>query len=201
MSETMSAAHAAADRHPIGLIVTDDLQRNRLTVFFRLLLAIPHFIWVLLWGIVAEVAVLVAWFAALFTGRVPEGVHNFIAAWLRYSTRVTAYVFLLADPFPPFSSRGSYPIDVRIDPSQPQSRLTVFFRVFLAIPALLLTYVFRMVNQIVALLGWFYALATGRMHEGMRNISAWLLRYEVQTWAYLFLLTGRYPTLAGAPTP
>jgi hypothetical protein len=201
MSETMSAAHAAADRHPIGLIVTDDLQRNRLTVFFRLLLAIPHFIWVLLWGIVAEVAVLVAWFAALFTGRVPEGVHNFIAAWLRYSTRVTAYVFLLADPFPPFSSRGSYPIDVRIDPSQPQSRLTVFFRVFLAIPALLLTYVFRVVNQIVALLGWFYALATGRMHEGMRNISAWLLRYEVQTWAYLFLLTGRYPTLAGAPTP
>jgi hypothetical protein len=201
MSETMSAAHAAADRHPIGLIVTDDLQRNRLTVFFRLLLAIPHFLWVLLWGIPAQLAVVVAWFAAVFTGRVPDGLHNFIASWLRYSTRVTAYVFLLADPFPPFSSRGSYPIDVRIDPSQPQSRLTVFFRVFLAIPALLLTYVFRVVNQIVALLGWFYALATGRMHEGMRNISAWLLRYEVQTWAYLFLLTGRYPTLAGAPTP
>jgi hypothetical protein len=201
MSETMSASHAAADRHPIGLIVTDDLQRNRLTVFFRLLLAIPHFIWVVLWGIVAELAVLVAWFAALFTGRVPEGVHDFVAGWLRYSTRVTAYVFLLADPFPPFGGGGSYPIDARIDRPQPQSRLTVFFRIFLAIPALLLTYVFRVVNQIVALLGWFYALATGRMHEGMRNISAWLLRYEVQTWAYLFLLTGRYPSLAGAPTP
>jgi hypothetical protein len=35
----------------------------------------------------------------------------------------------------------------------------------------------------------------------MRNISAWLLRYEVQTYAYLMLLTGRYPSLAGAPTP
>jgi len=109
-------------------------------------------------------------------------------------------VFLLADPFPPFSGGGSYPIDLRIDPPQPQSRLSVFFRLFLAIPALLLTYVFRLVNQIVALLGWFYALATGRMHEGMRNISAWLLRYEAQTWAYLLLLTGRYPSLAGAPT-
>jgi ABC-type multidrug transport system fused ATPase/permease subunit len=200
MSETMSSSVATADVHPIGLIVTDDLQRNRLTVFFRLLLAIPHFIVVLLWGIVAELAVLVAWFAALFTGRVPDGLHNFIASWLRYSTRVTAYIFLLADPFPPFGSGGSYPIDVRIDPAQPQSRLTVFFRLLLAIPALLLTYVFRAVNQIVALLGWFYALATGRMNEGMRNISAWLLRYETQTWGYVFLLTGRYPSLAGAPT-
>jgi ABC-type multidrug transport system fused ATPase/permease subunit len=200
MSETMSSSVATADVHPIGLIVTDDLQRNRLTVFFRLLLAIPHFIVVLLWGIVAELAVLVTWFAALFTGRVPDGLHNFIASWLRYSTRVTAYVFLLADPFPPFGGGGSYPIDVRIDPAAPQSRLTVFFRLLLAIPALLLTYVFRAVNQIVALLGWFYALATGRMNEGMRNISAWLLRYETQTWGYVFLLTGRYPSLAGAPT-
>jgi Domain of unknown function (DUF4389) len=201
MSETMSAAHATADSHPIGLIVTDDLRRNRLTVFFRLLLAIPHFIWLTLWAIAAEIAVLIAWFAALFTGGVPNGLHNFIASWLRYSTRVTAYVFPLADPFPPCSSSGSYPVDVRIDSAQPQSRLTVVFRIFLAIPALVLTYVFRIVNQIIALLGWFYSLATGRMNEGMRNTSAWLLRYEVQTWGYLFLLTGKYPSLAGAPTP
>jgi hypothetical protein len=199
MSETMPAAQAAGS-HPIGLIVSDDLKRNRLTVFFRLLLAIPHFIVLLLWGIVAELAVIVAWFAALFTGRVPDGLHNFLASFLRYSTRVTGYVFLLADPFPPFGSGGAYPIDVRVDPPAPQSRLTVFFRLLLAIPALILVYVFRAVNQIVAFLGWFYCLALGQMNEGMRNISAWLLRYEVQTYAYLMLLTGRYPSLAGAPT-
>jgi Domain of unknown function (DUF4389) len=120
---------------------------------------------------------------------------------LRYATRVYAYIFLLADPWPPFSgAQGGYPIDVRIDPPQQQSRLTVFFRLLLAIPALILTSVFRAVNQIVALLGWFYALATGTMNEGMRNISAWLLRYETQTYGYVFLLTGRYPSLAGAPT-
>src|SRR5438105_7498143 len=170
----MSAAGALS--HPIGLIVTDDLKRSRLTVFFRILLALPHLIWVALWGFVAELALLVAWFAALFTGRVPDGVHNFIAAWLRYSTRVTAYAFLLADPFPPFGAGGSYPVDARIDSAETQSRLTVFFRTLLAIPAFLLTYVFRMVNQLVALLGWFYCLFTGHMHEGMRDISAWLLR-------------------------
>ena len=200
MSEGVSSSIATADSHPIGLIVTDDLHRNRLTVAFRLLLAIPHFIVVLLWGVLTNLIVLVAWFAALFTGQVPDGLHNFIASWLRYATRVTAYVFLLTDPFPQFGSSGSYPVDARIDPAAPQSRLTVFFRIFLAIPALLLTYVFRAVNQIVAFLGWFYTLATGHMHQGMRDISAWLLRYETQTWGYVLLLTGRYPSLAGAPT-
>ncbi len=191
---------ASSTAHPIGLIVTDDLRRSRLTVFFRLLLVIPHLIWLSLWGIVAELAVLVAWFAALFTGRVPDGLHGFIAGFLRYSTRVNSYMLLLANPYPPFSSAGSYPVDARIDPAKSQSRLTVFFRFLLVIPAALLSYVFRAVNNLVALLGWFYCLATGRMNEGMRNISAWLLRYEIQTYAYVFLLTGTYPSLAGAPT-
>jgi hypothetical protein len=186
--------------HPIGLIVTDDLQRSRLTVFFRIFLAIPHLIWLAIWGIAVELVVFLAWFVALVMGYVPDGFHNFIAAYVRYLTRVTGYIFLLADPFPPFTSAGTYPIDARIDLAKPQSRLTVLFRLILAIPAMILAYVFRLVNQIVAFLGWFYCLFAGRMHEGMRNISAWLLRYEVQTYAYIFLLTGRYPSLAGAPT-
>jgi hypothetical protein len=200
MSETLSTPMTAADHHPIGLIVTDDLRRNRLTVFFRLLLAIPHLIVIALWGILVEILVFVAWICGVVLGQVPEGLHDFIASWLRYTTRVTAYVFLLADPFPQFGGGGTYPVDLRIEGAALQSRLTVFFRIFLAIPALLLTYVFRIVNQIVALLGWFYCLATGRMHEGMRDISAWLLRYEAQTWGYVLLLTGRYPSLSGAPT-
>jgi hypothetical protein len=197
MSEPSTSS--SAQDHPIGLIVSDDRKRSRLTVFFRLLLVIPHLIWLSLWGIVAEIALIVAWFAALITGRVPDGLHDFMSRFLRYSTRVTAYCFLLANPYPPFGSSGSYPVDARIDPSQPQSRLTVFFRIVIAIPALLLAYVFRLVNQVVAVLGWFYCLATGRMHDGLWGLSAWLFRFELQTYAYLFLLTGRYPAISGAP--
>lgn len=193
------AAGGASD-HPVALIVTDDLKRSRLTVFFRLLLVIPHVVWISLWGIAVGFTVIVAWFAALFIGRVPAGLHNFNAAFLRYSTRVTGYLFLLADPWPPWASSVPYPIDVRVDRPVKQSRLTVLFRIVLAIPAVLLLYVFRGVNQIVALIAWFYCLALGRMHEGMRNLSAWLLRYEVQTYAYVMLLTGHYPSLAGAPS-
>lgn len=201
MTVTGTMAATQGDRHPIGLIVDDDLSRNRLTVFFRLLLAIPQAIWLYFFGIVASIALFVAWVAALLLGRVPEGLHNFLAHYQRASAHLNAYILLLADPWPPFLGEpGSYPVDLRVDPPQPQSRLTVFFRVLLAIPAILLAYVFRIVNTLVAILGWFYCLAMGRMHQGMRDLSAWMFAYELQTYAYLFLLTGRYPSFAGAPT-
>jgi hypothetical protein len=186
--------------HPVTLVVTDDLKRNRLTVFFRILLVIPHLIWLWLWGIAAEVVLLVAWVAALIIGRVPHRMHNFLARFLRYSTRINAYILLLANPYPPFSTGKPYAVDARIGEAVPQGRLGIFFRIILAIPAFMITYVFRITNNVIALLGWFYALWFGRMHEGMRNTSAWLFRYEVQTTAYLLLLTSRYPSLAGAPT-
>jgi len=191
---------ANVDDHPIGLVVEDDLRRNRMTVFFRLLLAIPQAIWLGLWSIAAWVAVIIAWFAALVTGSVPAGLHMFLARYLRAATHFYSYVLLLADPWPPFGgAEGTYPVDLRVDPPAPQSRLTVLFRLVLAIPAFLLSYVFRVVNQLLAFLGWFYCLATGQMHEGMRDLSAWMVRYELQTYAYAYLLTGRYPSLAGGP--
>jgi hypothetical protein len=195
-----AAVTATPAPHPVGLIVTDDLQRSRLTVFFRLLLAIPQLVWLALWGIATVILVIVGWFAAVVTGRLPDGIHAFLAAYLRYATHVNAYVLLLAEPWPPFVGNVPYPIDLRVDPAETQSRLTVGFRIVLAIPALILSNVFRQVNDLVAFLAWFFCLATGHMHEGMRNLSAWLFRYELQTYAYVMLLTGRYPSLAGAPT-
>ena len=87
--------------HPIHLVVTDDLQRNRLTVLFRLLLAIPRVrLGRDLWAIAAGSRSIVAWFAGLFLGRVPDGLHNFIAAFVRYQTHVYAYFSIAAEPVP-----------------------------------------------------------------------------------------------------
>ncbi len=109
-------------RHPIWLVVNDDLERSRLTVFFRLLLVIPHVLWLLLWGIVIELAAIVAWFATLFGGRCPAGLHDFIARYLTYMTHVSAYLFLIADPYPSFSGRTGYPVDLEVDPPERQNR-------------------------------------------------------------------------------
>ena len=66
----------------------------------------------------------------------------------------------------------------------------------LVIPAYVFSGVLNVVAQAIAVIGWFICLALGRMPKGMRDLSAYCLRYQAQTFAYLFLLTSRYPTLA-----
>jgi hypothetical protein len=195
MSEQVPAVPAAsAAPHPIRLVVTDDLRRSRLTVFFRLLLLIPHLIWISLWTVAALLAVIVAWILGVVTGRVPDDLHRFFAAYDRYATHVYAYLWIAADPFPGFTGSPGYPIDLEIDAPTKQNRLTVFFRLLLAIPALIVQNVLQNVAFVVAVLAWFYSLVTGRMSEGMRNLLAYVLRYQAQTYGYVFLLTQRYPS-------
>jgi hypothetical protein len=49
------------------------------------------------------VALVIAFFAVLFTGRWPEGLRSFVVGVMRWGTRVNAYLLLLTDKYPPFS--------------------------------------------------------------------------------------------------
>lgn len=189
--------YADLPEHPIRIVVTDDLGRPRLTVLFRLLLAIPHLVWVTLWSVASIVCVIAAWFAALVTGRVPPVLHRFLAAYVRYTTHLTAFLYIVGRRFPGFTGRaGSYGVDVEIDPAERQGRLTILVRFALAIPALILGGALGGVAFTIALLVWWYALVRGRMPEGVRNLAASCLRYGTQMYAYLFLLTDSYPYAA-----
>lgn len=192
--DTIAGTASEQHPHPIRLVVNDDLQRNRLTVFFRLILAIPLLVWAALWGVIVLLAWIVNWFATLIMGQSPDGLHNFVALFLRYTTHVRAYTLLVADPYPSFSGKAGYPIDLEIDPPQRQNRLTVFFRFILAIPALLLSNIMSHLSNLLAIFSWVIALVLGRVPEGLRNFAALAIRIETQTSAYLMLLTGRYPS-------
>jgi hypothetical protein len=190
-------AMAAPAQHPISLQITDDLRRTRLTAFFRLILAIPHIIWALLLGILAVLAVIGNWFATLVQGRSPEGLHGFIAGYLRYTTHVSAYLWLIADPFPGFfmvNLKEDYPVDLEVAPPEVQNRWTVAFRLILAIPAMIIVQILRNISTVLAVFSWVMAVLTARVPQGLRNFSAFALRYETQTYAYLGILTQRYPS-------
>ena len=84
--------------------VREDL--NRWLPLVKWILAIPHYVVLILLWIGAIVAVLIAWFAILITGRYPRGLFDFVVGVGRYSLRVSAYAFLLVtDRYPPFSLR------------------------------------------------------------------------------------------------
>ena len=83
-----------------------DVERdlNRWLPLVKWLLAIPHFIVLGVLGIVAVFAVVIAWFAIIFTGRYPRPLFDYIVGVGRWVLRVQAYAFLLVtDEYPPFS--------------------------------------------------------------------------------------------------
>ena len=179
--------------HPIALELDDDLVRSRLTVLFRFLLAFPHFVWLLLWGVVAILAAFANGVYALVRGRSAVPLHRFLSAYVRYSAHVTAFVTLIANRFPGFTGEPGYALDVTIAPPERQSRWITFFRWILVLPALIVSGGFAGALVVVAFLGWFVAFATGGMPRGLRNLGASAVRYLAQTNAYWFILTDEYP--------
>jgi Domain of unknown function (DUF4389) len=146
--------------HPIRLVVEDDGRRNRLTVFFRLLLAIPHIIWFFLWSIAALVVAILNWFATLIMGRPPWAFHRFLCAYVRYSVHLSAYLFLVGNPYPGFvGEAGEYPVDIVLpDEPQEQRRWTTLIRIVLAIPAL---FIGSVLGGGLAPFGFFFARGGG----------------------------------------
>jgi len=140
---------------------------------------------------------------------VSGSLHRFLARFVRYAVHVQAYLLLLASPFPGFAGApGSSPVDVELSAEPPrQSRWRTLFRVPMALPALMLQNAFSVVLYVVALLGWFASLFTGREPRGLQRLGAWALGYAAQTNAFIFLLTDRYPytgpeaVLGGGPPP
>jgi hypothetical protein len=181
----------------VRLRVDDDLRRSRLTVLFRLLLVIPQLIWLEVWSVAVFWVLIFNWFVTLFAGRTEDDVQSFLGRWLRFQLHINAYLLLVANPWPPFSGKpGTYPVDLEIDPPERQSRWVTCFRIVLIIPAYVFATVLSTVAQVVAVISWFVCLVLGRIPRGMRDLTAYCLRYQAQTYAYLFLLTSRYPSLA-----
>jgi Domain of unknown function (DUF4389) len=85
-----------------------DVERdlNRGLPLVKWFLAIPHYIVLVFLGLGAVIAVIVAWFAILFTGRYPRSLFDYVVGVARWGLRVQAYAFLLlTDRYPPFSLR------------------------------------------------------------------------------------------------
>jgi hypothetical protein len=204
--------------HPVRLVVEDDLRRNRASVFFRLILAIPHFIWIALWSIAMVLVAIANWLVTLVTGTPNVTMHGWTCAYVRYSLHLNAYLYLVGNPYPGFmGEEGEYPIDVRLPAPAPQPRWKTFFRIFLALPALILAsalgggggfnYTSRSgggsryaglsargaLSGSCAFLGWFAVLVKGRMPKGLRDAAAYGVGYGAQTLAYLLFVTDRYP--------
>jgi hypothetical protein len=76
---------------------------NRWLPLVKWFLAIPHYVVLFFLYIGLILAVIVAWFAILFTGRYPRGLFDFVEGVFRWHNRVVGYAYILVtDEYPPF---------------------------------------------------------------------------------------------------
>jgi Domain of unknown function (DUF4389) len=165
------------------------------------LLAIPHLAIVNVLGSVSDVLAVISWFAVLFTGRLPAGLASFQAMYLRYALRTATYFGFLREEYPPFGF-ATTPADPGDDPRvgvefvpqlEGRNRLTVAFRLILAIPQLIVLALLGIALFVIGVIGFFAVLFTGRWPGGLRDFALGVGRWWLRVEAYLVLLTDEYP--------
>ncbi len=184
--------------YPIGFELDYAEERNRLTTFFRLIVAIPWLIIGVVYGIVASVAAFLAWFALLFTKRFPDSLYRFIAGYIRFTARAGGFVLLATDEYPAFWGEpdDGYPIRVEIAPPQAEySRAKTFFKYLLAFPQWLILQGLGTVLSAAAFVAWWRILFTGKQSATMHDALRVALAYSTRANAFLLLMTEYHPRL------
>lgn len=211
----------AAPFHPVTIAIPAAIEdRNRLTVAFRFLLAIPHIILVggpvaviscLGWGgadegvrlgwsssggllgIVATFAAVIAWFVIIFTREHPDGLWKLAAYYLRWRVRAIAYVTLLRDEYPPFGD-DAYPAELVLTrPDEPRDRATILLRIIFAIPHLVVVWLLGVAWGFTTAIAWVIILFTGRYPETLYGFAIGVFAWTVRVEAYMLLLRDEYP--------
>jgi hypothetical protein len=203
--------------YPVTVTVQPALKnRDRVTTLFRFLLAIPHLIlvggaalggsfvigqdrgWSFggeggLLGAVAYFLAIITWFLIVLTGTDVPGIRQFSTFFLRWRVRAIAYLMLLEDAYPPFGDQP-YPASVEVvDPAGPRDRVSVGFRLILAIPHFIVLAFVMLAWCVTTIVAWFAILFTGEYPAGLYEFGVGSLRWLIRFQAYLLLLVDEYP--------
>ncbi|HEV2219281.1 MAG TPA: DUF4389 domain-containing protein [Casimicrobiaceae bacterium] len=210
--------------YPVAYEVAPQLHdRNRLTVLFRLFLAIPHLIlvggpglvlggglawrfpahedwtWGVHWGgggvlgAVAFVMAVIAWFAILAASTHPRGLWDFAYFYLSWRARAIAYIALLRDEYPPFGE-GAYPARFAASyPDAPRRKWSVALRIVYVIPQAIVLFFLGIAWCITTVIAWFAILFTGSYPDPLYRFAVGYLRWSLRVESYLLLLRDEYP--------
>ena len=207
---------APSPGYPVAVDVEGQAtHRNRLTVAFRLILGVPHIAIVggitsLGFGlgglrgagalaVAAFTMACIAWFAILFTNAHPRGLWDFATYYLRWLVRVSAYLALLRDEYPPFGDEV-YPASYAAEyPSGGRNRLSVGLRLFYVIPHGIVLIFVNMAWILTCIFAWFAILLAGRYPEGLYRFGVGTLRWNIRVHSYMLLLRDEYPPFSLQP--
>ncbi len=189
--------------HPVLFAVDYQERQSRLKTIFRLFLAIPQLIVVSVLNALLVVLSIIAWVVILFTGRYPPGIHDLAVGLLRWSVQVTAFVALLRDQYPPFSTQPArYPLLLDIPYPERQSRWRLFARFVTIWPNQIVLQFVTYGWFFVTVFAWFAILIGRRYPPRLFGFAVGAMRWTARQQSYMYLLRDEYPPYrmaSGAP--
>jgi hypothetical protein len=186
--------------HPVTLSNSSDRKRSRMTVLFRMVMLVPHMLWIYIYSIGAGFCWGLGWIAAIFTGKVPSGFYNMLSGYVRYLVRVQAYAMYLTNDYPPFNGKDAYAVNLTL-PAEPvkSSRLGILFRGLLIIPAGFVAFFLFIGLMFTNSLGFLACLFAGKMPKGFQNYGMKCVQFNARMQAYQMCLVSAYPKASYDP--
>ncbi|HTU38409.1 MAG TPA: DUF4389 domain-containing protein [Acidimicrobiales bacterium] len=194
---TSPAVPAAGFPLQLDLDAPDTIARWRPLVHW--LLAIPQVIVLYALGIVEGVVWILAWFAILFTGQMPDSFFGFIVMTHRYQWRVASYLFFMREDYPQFEfptvgpDPGTDPAHLSVEPAPKLSRGLIFVKWLLAFPHYVVLFFLGIAVYVVWIVGFFAVLITGRWPDSLRDFVIGVIRWSNRVSIYVYLITDEYP--------
>ena len=94
-----------------------------------------------------------------------------------------------------------YPIAYEADYVRERNRLTTAFRLILAIPWLIVAYIYEIAASVIVIIAWFAVVILGRYPEWAYDFNAGVLRFFTRTFAWAYLQTDQFPPFGIGPDP
>ena len=213
----MAVVANASAAYPVNIHVEPQTEpRNKMTVAFRIILAIPHLLLVGgtvgigslyafrggwygsfgssgVLGAVAGVCAIISWFAILFANQHPEGLRNLCSFYLRWKVRAMAYVGLFRDDYPPFGD-ADYPSTLDLTMAEfPRDKMSVALRIIYVIPHAIVLLFLGIAWFFTSVVAWFAILINGEYPQGLYNFGMGVFRWSTRVEAYMLLLVDQYP--------
>ena len=183
-------------------------ERNRVTAFFRIILAVPALIFVSSFApsasfsddslaIFAGVLTLPAALAIVVRQVYPSYVLAFNEAVLSLQTRVDVYLVLLTDEYPSIEENDIVSVTFPEVDAKQLNRWLPLIKWLLALPLYFAGLVYLIYAALLTLLGWFSILFTGKYPEVCAEGIVGTIAYWNRVVGYAFLLvTDEYPTFS-----
>jgi hypothetical protein len=193
----------ATAAYPIVLSVKRPFNSNRfwaipfIGIFVKGIILIPHYVILGVLGWVVGLCHLVIWIPVLFTGRYPDWAFSLNAGYLRWTARVTLYLYGITDEYPSFSFDA--PGDLYITRPESSSRffaipfIGIFVKGIILIPHFIVLYVLGIVVGLCQLVTWIPVLFTGEYPTWAFPLVTGTTLWAMRVYAYGLGLTDAYP--------